>query len=376
MSFSFLDILLIIILSQGLFLLLAIQLLPNKNKEANRTLTFMLIIASIMLLGRVIIYHYQHPLILRLGTVLDGTIYLFGPFLYCYIRRLTIVETVIYKLNWKHFIPLMIYGCYFIWTLTKSRDELLLMGSSMKLYRIFMVIEFSGIVSLIYYITKSYLILKVFKFNENFQLSYNQYVYKYVFSLLIALSIFVLLWGFSFVNAYFYFRFFKYVSYDIMWISVSLLMYFIGFYTLTQPQIFRMPIKSDSIIAAKEKVKNRLKPEEIKQLEEKIKYELLESKLYLKPDLNLHYFADKVATTPNNLSWFLNQVYEKSFYEFINEYRIKDFIEKIKNKQHKHHTLFSIALEVGFNSKSTFNKSFKMVMNDTPSSYINKLKTD
>ena len=43
MSFSFLDILLIIILSQGLFLLLAIQLLPNKNKEAKKTIENMTI---------------------------------------------------------------------------------------------------------------------------------------------------------------------------------------------------------------------------------------------------------------------------------------------------------------------------------------------
>jgi len=373
MSFSFLDLLLIAIFSQGFFFLIAIQLLPNKNREANRTLTVVLLIANIMLLGRVVIYHYHSPVILRLGVILDGTIYLFGPFLYCYIRRLTIKETFTYTLNWKHFIPLMVYTFYLFWTLSKSTTELKELGRSGALSIVFLIIELAGILSLAFYLIRSYRILQVFNKHQKSQISYDQHIAKYLFSILIALSIFLFIWIFSFINAYFFYRYFKYVSYDMMWISVSLLMYFIGFFSLTQPHIFRMSIKKEII---KEQAKDRLKKGEIEELQIKLKRELLQNKIYLKPDLNLIYLAEKLETTPNNLSWFLNRIYKKSFYEFINEYRVKDFVERVGENQHQKHTLFSIALEVGFNTKSTFNKSFKSVMNDTPSNYIKRLNTD
>ncbi|MEO0527365.1 MAG: helix-turn-helix domain-containing protein, partial [Bacteroidota bacterium] len=61
------------------------------------------------------------------------------------------------------------------------------------------------------------------------------------------------------------------------------------------------------------------------------------------------------------------------FYDFINRYRVSDFVEKLKNKEHHEHTLLSLAYDVGFNSKTTFNKAFKKTMDHTPTAYLNKL---
>ena len=114
MVFTAIDLLLIIISSQGIFLLIAIQLMPNKNKEANRALTAILAIASFMLLARVFAYHIEDRFLLRLGGTIDASIFLFGPFLYLYIRRMTFQENKIYQLNWKHYILVMIYFIYYI----------------------------------------------------------------------------------------------------------------------------------------------------------------------------------------------------------------------------------------------------------------------
>jgi AraC-like DNA-binding protein len=65
---------------------------------------------------------------------------------------------------------------------------------------------------------------------------------------------------------------------------------------------------------------------------------------------------------------------ETNFNSLINEYRIKEFKKKINNQDFKLYTLTAIAYECGFNSKSTFNRVFKLECGQTPSEYV-KFKT-
>jgi AraC-like DNA-binding protein len=371
MTFSLFDLLLIVIFSQGLFLLIVIQLMPNKNKEANKSLMLLLAIASIMLLGRVLLDHIQNPYFFRFGAVVDTMIYLFGPFLYIYIRRLTFREQKTFRLNWLHYIPAISYFGYFVWSLTVSNKVMRAFHQSGNANILYFFVILIGMISMVVYIIKSYLLFRVFKRNQASELSYNQHISKYILSLLIALSCFVILWVFSFVTIAFFKVYFRYINYDAMWISSSLLMYFVGFYSLTQPHIFRMPIKS---IPTSEKNKERLKVAEVENLQKLIETAMGKEQLYLASDLSLSALAEKLKTTSNNLSWVLNKVYQKNFYEFVNEYRVRDFINRIKHDEHKQLTIFSIALEVGFNSKSTFNKAFKTITQETPSAYIKKIE--
>jgi AraC-like DNA-binding protein len=50
---------------------------------------------------------------------------------------------------------------------------------------------------------------------------------------------------------------------------------------------------------------------------------------------------------------------DTNFQDFINKYRVEEFIERLKNDQNNHFTLLGIATDVGFNSKSSFNAIFK-----------------
>ena len=84
--------------------------------------------------------------------------------------------------------------------------------------------------------------------------------------------------------------------------------------------------------------------------------------------------ANEINTTTNKLSWVLNNVYKKTFYELVNEYRVEDFLQRIKENNHKEFTVVSIAFDVGFNSKSTFYKAFKEITNFTPTEYIRKVE--
>ena len=86
--------------------------------------------------------------------------------------------------------------------------------------------------------------------------------------------------------------------------------------------------------------------------------------------------ANEIDTTTNKLSWVLNNTYKKSFYELVNRYRVDEFIQRIRENKHKEFTVVSIALDVGFKSKSTFYKAFKEITNFTPTEYIKQMESE
>jgi AraC-like DNA-binding protein len=60
---------------------------------------------------------------------------------------------------------------------------------------------------------------------------------------------------------------------------------------------------------------------------------------------------------------------DTNFQDFINKYRVEEFIERLKNDQNNHFTLLGIATDVGFNSKSSFNAIFKKYKGLTPTQF-------
>ena len=70
---------------------------------------------------------------------------------------------------------------------------------------------------------------------------------------------------------------------------------------------------------------------------------------------------------------FRNEKYEeKNFYDFVNGYRVQEFIVRAQNDKNKNLNLLGIAYGSGFNSKSSFNQVFKKFMGETPTSYLRK----
>ncbi|MCP2871831.1 AraC family transcriptional regulator, partial [Salmonella enterica subsp. enterica serovar Typhimurium] len=55
----------------------------------------------------------------------------------------------------------------------------------------------------------------------------------------------------------------------------------------------------------------------------------------------------------------------------INSYRVDEFKLRVEDPAYRNFTLLSIAYEVGFNSKSAFNRSFKKITGKTPREYFN-----
>lgn len=106
---------------------------------------------------------------------------------------------------------------------------------------------------------------------------------------------------------------------------------------------------------------------------EKYKTEIINSmeidKLYLNSKFTIHDLSEKLNVPRQYISEILNVHMHTSFQDFLNQYRIEDFVKRLEKDQNDHYTLFGIATDVGFNSKSTFNATFKKIKGITPNQY-------
>ena len=91
---------------------------------------------------------------------------------------------------------------------------------------------------------------------------------------------------------------------------------------------------------------------------------------YTDNNLTLFKLAGQLDISENKLSQVINTQSQDNFFEFVNKYRVEMVIEKMKNGEHKSRTLLGLALDSGFNSKASFNRSFKRITGLTPSDYL------
>ncbi len=111
-------------------------------------------------------------------------------------------------------------------------------------------------------------------------------------------------------------------------------------------------------------------------LADEIKQFMEFEKPYTDPDLSLSEFSEMINCKSYIVSKVLNDSYRKSFRDFINEYRVRDFIQAVRDRKQKNQTFLNLAYEVGFNSKSTFNLAFKKVTGFSPSEYFKLKESD
>jgi AraC-like DNA-binding protein len=105
-----------------------------------------------------------------------------------------------------------------------------------------------------------------------------------------------------------------------------------------------------------------------------LKEQMLTNLFYLNSELTLKSLADNLNIHPNILSKVINDGLDKSFSDFINEYRVNAIIDKLHSGNYDHITLLGISFECGFNSKTTFNRVFKNIKGITPLNYKKSIK--
>ncbi len=93
-------------------------------------------------------------------------------------------------------------------------------------------------------------------------------------------------------------------------------------------------------------------------------------KLFLNPELTIGQLAEAIAVHPNHLSQVINSMESKTFYDFINAWRINEFKKMAAQPQNQKYTLLALAFECGFSSKTAFYRNFKNVTGQSPTQYL------
>lgn len=171
--------------------------------------------------------------------------------------------------------------------------------------------------------------------------------------------------------------FLNFISYEdgdyFMYTTLSVIIYFLGYYGIKQKPILSNENQVSRIEPAPSlKIKyatSSLKNVEKEKLIQRLTQSMETSKPYLNENLTLKELANKLETTSNNLSQIMNENFNKNFYEFINEYRINEVKSLLADPKYSHYSMLGIAFECGFNSKSTFNSVFKQFTGKTPSEF-------
>lgn len=106
-------------------------------------------------------------------------------------------------------------------------------------------------------------------------------------------------------------------------------------------------------------------------LEERLKA----GKLFADSELNLDKLAQLTGINKYHISETLNSYAHKTFYQYINEYRIDFALGQMRLLQEKAIpvNVLSLAYDAGFKAKSSFNRYFKEITGLTPTEYLKSL---
>lgn len=360
-------------------LLMAFFLLTVKtqNKLANRLFACFFIVSAIDLSGFFVSAYIEDYLDL---VIFRWTICLLAmPFFYLYVLAVCYSDFRLEKKHLVHLLPIVIANLVFIPRFYLATDaEIKFLSVDLdnmpEIYLIQILIEFQYV----FYIVSVYLILKKYKeiYLENYT-NPSSLTYKYLFQM-----------NTVFIVAHFLVaskNALRYTDYRqiFLWSNV-----FVGsaalFITcwlvmkaLNHPELFRginskLQLTKNILPEIEEKSQPENAKDDLTSSQiSKLKQYMVENEPFLDPSLTIQELSNQIDIPVRDLSVLINHKMDQHFFDFVNEYRIQKAMKILKDESKSQLTVLEILYEVGFNSKSSFNTSFKKYTNLTPTAYRN-----
>jgi AraC-like DNA-binding protein len=377
-------------IAQGLFFIFFL-FGKKENVVANRLLITLLVFITLSLSLN---YLYSTGLINRYPHLigLDNTTpFLFPPLIYFYIKVLVAKQHRFRSIDLLHLLPFAIYFLYVLFTFYLKSGEYKLeflnqirnVGIPLDLT----ISSFLKIVQAVVYLIFAFRIIQKhrenlkqqFSYTENISLTWLKVITMSMMTIyLIHLIGLIIPFLFDQVDLGF--------VEQIMELFNVVFIYIMAYYGVQQPQIFKKwhldtPTPSPSlqpITPQKEEVssedkkyaKSLLTSEESKRILKRLQDYMASEQPYLQNQLTIKELADSLKISPKYLSQVINEQLGLNFFNFINQYRVEEVKKRLTDKKYEHLSMLGIALDCGFNSKSSFNSVFKSQTGLTPSGYI------
>ncbi|MEO0468396.1 MAG: helix-turn-helix domain-containing protein [Bacteroidota bacterium] len=352
---------------QGAFLAMNLPFLRKGSRPANLMLMGLLIVFSLIIFQNFIVFSRMHeeiPHLIMLFYPLNGII---GPMFFFYVALMVNEKRAWKWLDIIHLLGLLALGFRhwdFIWMTVDAK-----LGAVDYFYFQQTNLDLSG---LLYFLAvKSYtlayaigaVVLLQRKQAELKQLSSDtrlQYIDRFrvvaiLFLIVIVLSMFIAVFHYSYQIVIRYFEIYLHVLHSVFMVIMVAL-------TIHQPDRLFFSLRPKEIQASSTAVQNLQKEDILAFMEQE--------KPFLNPQLRLHDLAAQLDIAPHVLSEWLQREMKQPFYDFVNQYRVDAFVEKALDPASAKLTLLAIAFEVGFNSKTSFNRIVKKHSGLTPRQLI------
>lgn len=369
-------ILIIILLSvgaiQGLVFGMTLFKSTARNKTANQLLAVLLILLSYRLLVQTMrlfglgYYDAWYYVMLDLSWI-------HGALLYFYVKAQTTPQFRLSIKHWIHFLPLLLQVVFSIFVRLQNlywdgtRESLSWLGYwGYWLWMNQPTIYIVASILIIFYAYKAEQALHrpakgVILDSE--RLGWLKIIitsFKFYFSivLLILLGDLVFFKATTDDSYYYFIRFYYYPFF----IGISILTYWIGIEGFKRKDMVEIAQKAP------------LEPEKKRQLETvaaALEKSMHEQKLYKEPDLSLSKTAEQLKIKPYLISQCLNEILNTKFNDYINSFRIAEVKNLLLDPKKSKHNLLTLALEAGFNSKSSFNRAVKKQLGISPNALRN-----
>lgn len=113
-----------------------------------------------------------------------------------------------------------------------------------------------------------------------------------------------------------------------------------------------------------------LHDESTRKIFEKIDHYMLVAQPWRDAEYSLEQLAKDLNLSTFQISTSINYFTKSNFKSYLNNYRLNAFVEEMKNRKRKDILFKEVFLDLGFNSRVTFNRNFKNKFGKTPQEYL------
>lgn len=377
---------------QGLLIIVAINSLDRNNLPANRLLTVLLLLISLALISRVVIYDRDvfnwAP---KLLLVPDLIYFLYAPVFLLYIQRLLRPRPKMVDFRtWLYFVPFSLHLMAYLPLFVMEHQAFINQAVGLDLRPYFIWAAGLALPYNMGYWLYARREIRAYQHESDHQYSAGSNLH-FLRNVMTIKGACLLLWMVTFaIGGYGRatgsdLTFITDRSTDVIWIGFSLTVFLLGYYAMKEPEIFRIPQSTDdarppeptealatapTLHQPAAKAPAEAEPLFDHALKARIEQLMTEDQPFYNPKLTLSELAELAGTNPHELSRAINQGFGMNFNDFINSYRVEAFKRRVVEPQYQNHTFLAVAMMVGFNSKTAFNRSFKKLTGETPREYF------
>lgn len=309
--------------------------------------------------------HFQYQLAVPLALNLNSAFpFLQGPFLLAYVAALVGMRQRFAVLDYLHLLPFV--GFVLFIAILQGLNTFSVSGAeTTKLVNIFSVSDLFSVLLLLsvpVYIAWSLVIMR--RANRVLENPAESSRFRWIWAFVAGLGVvWIVAMAAALLNNH------QLAPPHMIFWALTIVVYVLGYLGLTRSTVFTAPEFETLQNELQPKYqKSGLKADDARMLYENLVAHVDTEQVYLDPDVSLGALARDLSASTNHVSQIINEFDQCNFHDFINARRVAEACRRLQESRDTN--LLELAMDVGFNSKSSFNRAFRKFAGTTPSKFL------